>query len=56
MDGIVARVFAHDTVYQLSLYSGIPVINGLSDLEHPTQIVSDLFTIQEVKGELRGLK
>ncbi len=56
MDGIVGRVFAHDTIYQLSLYSGIPVINGLSDLEHPTQIVSDFFTIQEVKGKLRGLK
>ena len=35
MDGIVARVFAHDTVNQLSMYSGIPVINGLSDLRTP---------------------
>ena len=33
MDGIVARVFAHDTVYQLSVYSGIPVIDGLSDFD-----------------------
>jgi ornithine carbamoyltransferase len=56
LDGIVARVYAHDTVVQLAKYSGVPVVNALSDLEHPTQIVSDLFTIQEVKGKLKGLK
>jgi len=55
LDGIVARVYSHETAYLLSLNSGIPVINGLSDLEHPSQIVSDLFTIQEMKGKLRGL-
>jgi len=56
LDGIVARVFAHDTVVQLAKYSRVPLVNALSDLEHPTQIVSDLFTIQEVKGKLKGLK
>ena len=56
LDGIVARVYAHDTVVQLAKYSTVPVINALSDLEHPTQIVSDLFTLQEVKGRLKGLK
>lgn len=56
LDGIVARVYAHDTVVQLAKYSGVPVVNALSDLEHPTQIVSDLFTIQEVKRKLKGLK
>src|SRR5467141_5187218 len=56
LDGIVARVYAHDTVVQLAKYSRVPVVNALSDLEHPTQIVSDLFTIQEVKGKLKGLK
>jgi len=56
LDGIVARVYSHDTVMQLAKYSKVPVINALSDLEHPTQIVSDLFTIQEVKGKLKGLK
>jgi len=56
LDGIVARVYAHDTVVQLAKYSRVPVINALSDLEHPTQIVSDLFTIQEAKGKLKGLK
>ena len=56
LDGIVARVYSHDTVMQLAKYSRVPVINALSDLEHPTQIVSDLLTIQEVKGKLKGLK
>jgi ornithine carbamoyltransferase len=56
LDGIVARVYAHDTVIQLAKYSRVPVVNALSDLEHPTQIVSDLFTIQEAKGKLKGLK
>jgi ornithine carbamoyltransferase len=56
LDSIVARVYAHDTVAQLAMHSGISVINALSDLEHPTQIISDLFTIQEAKGKLGGLK
>lgn len=56
LDGIVARVFSHNTLTELAQFAKIPVINGLSDLEHPTQIVSDLFTISEVKGSLRGLK
>jgi len=56
LDGIVARVYPHDTVVQLAKYSRVPVVNALSDLEHPTQIVSDLFTIQEAKGKLKGLK
>ncbi|MBO0888034.1 ornithine carbamoyltransferase [Candidatus Bathyarchaeota archaeon] len=56
LDGIVARVYAHDTVSQLAKDSGVPVINALSDREHPTQIISDLLTIQEKKGKLGGLK
>lgn len=56
LDGIVARVYAHDTVAQLARNSGVPVVNALSDLEHPTQIVSDLFTIQESKRTLKGVK
>src|SRR5438876_6909004 len=55
LDGIVARVYSHDTVTQLAKYSGVPVINALSDLEHPTQIVSDLFTSTEAKRRLKGL-
>jgi ornithine carbamoyltransferase len=53
---IVARVYAHDTLVQMSKYSGLSVINALSDLEHPTQIVCDLLTIMETKGKLEGLK
>jgi len=55
LDCIVARVYAHETVKELSAHSGLPVINALSDLEHPTQIVCDLFTMMEAKGELEGL-
>ena len=56
LDGIVGRVFSHSTLVELAQFSGVPVINGLSDLEHPTQAVSDFFTIWEIKGRLKGLK
>lgn len=56
LDGIVARVYSHKTLDELKSFSNIPVINGLSDLEHPTQVISDLFTILETKGVLKGLK
>jgi ornithine carbamoyltransferase len=56
LDAIVARVYSQDTVDQLAAHSGIPVINALSDLEHPTQIIADFFTILETKGRLKGLK
>jgi ornithine carbamoyltransferase len=52
VDVIMARVFAHKTVDDLAKNSTIPVINGLSDLEHPCQIMADLFTIMEKKGAL----
>lgn len=55
-DIIMARVFKHDTVVELAKYSSVPVINGLSDLEHPCQILADLMTIFEHKGKLKGLK
>lgn len=53
---IMARVFDHETVVQLAKYSLAPVINGLSDLEHPCQILADMLTIQEHKGRLKDLK
>ena len=56
LDVIVARVYAQETVDQLARFAGIPVVNALSDLEHPTQIVADFFTIKETKGKLEGLK
>src|SRR5947207_7777298 len=47
VDGIMARVFGHADVEQLAQYAGVPVINGLSDAEHPCQAMADLFTIYE---------
>jgi ornithine carbamoyltransferase len=55
-DLIMARVFAHETVMELARHATVPVINGLSDREHPCQILGDLLTIQERKGGLSGLK
>jgi ornithine carbamoyltransferase len=56
VDGIMARVFSHRTILDLVSYSGVPVINGLSDFSHPCQGLADLFTIYEKKGRLSGLK
>jgi len=56
VDGIVARTFSHRSVELLAQYSSVPVINGLSDEEHPCQVLSDLLTIREKKGRLEGLK
>ena len=55
LDSIVSRVDSHDTVQQLADHSGVSVVNALSNLEHPTQIISDLFTILETKNMLEGL-
>ncbi len=55
-DLIMARVFGHDIVEALALHATVPVINGLSDREHPCQILGDLLTIQERKGRLSGLE
>jgi ornithine carbamoyltransferase len=56
VDCIMARVFAHNDVETLAAYSRVPVINGLSDYNHPCQGLADLFTILEKKGVLHGLK
>ncbi len=56
VNGIMARVFAHQTILDLVKYSKVPVINGLSDFTHPCQGLADLFTIYEKKGRLSGLK
>ncbi|HDN79809.1 MAG: ornithine carbamoyltransferase [Chloroflexi bacterium] len=56
VDGIMARVFAHSDIEELARYSRVPVINGLSDFNHPCQALSDLFTILEKRGRLEGLK
>lgn len=56
VDGIMARVFAHQDIEELAAYSRVPVINGLSDYNHPCQAVGDLLTIYERRKELKGLK
>jgi ornithine carbamoyltransferase len=55
VQGIMARVFAHQTILDLVKYSKVPVINGLSDFSHPCQGLADLFTVYEKKGRLEGL-
>lgn len=47
VDGIVARTFSHETVMELAQTAAVPVINGLSDLEHPCQALTDFFTLWE---------
>ena len=56
VDIIMARTFEHSTVTELASYARIPVINGLSDLEHPCQALADFQTILEHKGKFEGLK
>ena len=57
LDGIMIRTFGHDRVEELAEYASIPVINALTDLLHPCQVLTDLLTIREHKGkDLKGLK
>jgi ornithine carbamoyltransferase len=55
-DGIMARLFGHDLILELSRYTSIPVINGLTDLLHPCQVMGDMLTILEHRGHLNDLK
>src|SRR5947209_8517282 len=55
-DCIVARTFEQKTIEDLALWSGIPVVNALSDTYHPCQALADVFTLQEHFGNLKGLK
>lgn len=56
LDGIMIRTFDHQDVIDLAKYGSIPVINGLTDLHHPCQVLTDLFTALEKKRTLQGLK
>ena len=53
--GIIARTFSHEALQMLARYSTVPVINALSDEEHPCQALADILTIHEKKGKLKGL-
>jgi ornithine carbamoyltransferase len=56
LNGLVMRTYAHEYLIEFAEYAPIPIINALSDLEHPTQIISDMLTIVEAKGRLSGLR
>ena len=56
LDGIMIRTYAHQDVLDLAEYANIPVINALTDLLHPCQVLADLMTTYEHKGKLEGLK
>nr|WP_092492204.1 ornithine carbamoyltransferase [Virgibacillus salinus] len=56
VDGLMIRTFSHDIVESYAQHATVPVINGLTDTHHPTQVLADLLTIYEHKGKLSGLK
>jgi len=55
-DGVMIRTYGQEIVEEFARYSSVPVINGLTDLFHPCQIMADLFTVTEYKGGYQGLK
>jgi len=55
VNGVMARVFKHQTIVDLAAHGSVPVINGLCDEEHPCQALGDLLTVQEHKGKVEGL-
>lgn len=55
-DMIMARLFDHDHLLDLARYAAVPVVNGLTDYNHPCQIMADVFTILEIRGHLDDLK
>src|SRR5208337_5117059 len=56
LNGIVIRTYSHQNLVEFAEYAPVPIINALSDLEHPTQIIGDMLTVVEKKGKLAGLK
>lgn len=55
-DGVMIRTFAQETVEEFARYASVPIINGLTDLHHPCQIMADVFTVIEHKGGYQGFK
>jgi ornithine carbamoyltransferase len=56
VDAVMARVFEHEHITDLAKYGSVPIINGLSDYNHPAQALADFFTVLEHKGNPAGLK
>lgn len=56
LSGMVIRTYAHETLIEFAKHAPVPIINALSDLEHPTQIIADMMTIREAKGKLSDLR
>jgi ornithine carbamoyltransferase len=56
VDGLMIRTFSHQSIEEFAQFADVPVINGLTDLQHPCQVMADLLTILEHKGRLAGLK
>ena len=56
LNAVVIRTYAHKNLIEFAEYAPVPIINALSDLEHPTQIIADLLTVYETKGKFSGVK
>ena len=56
LNAVVIRTYAHQNLVEFAEYAPIPIINALSDLEHPTQIIADMLTVYEAKGKFSGVK
>ena len=56
IDVVVLRTFSHRNILDFAKFSGVPVVNGLSELCHPTQVLADIFTMHELKGKVNKLK
>ena len=56
LDMVVLRTDNHSDLIDLANYSSIPIINGLSDKSHPCQVLSDIFTFEEIVGSIEGKK
>ncbi|MBN1625624.1 MAG: ornithine carbamoyltransferase [Deltaproteobacteria bacterium] len=56
LDALAIRTYSHESVEEMARYADIPVINALTDLYHPCQVLSDLMTVKEKKGSIEGLK